>query len=56
MKIKEPQTLKQALANMKLEGLTLSPKVNAILQQALKEKDINTETIMKLLRETHNKD
>ncbi|GAA5139404.1 hypothetical protein [Thalassotalea piscium] len=56
MKIKKPHTLKQALANMKLENLSPSPEVSVLLQQALVDENIDTEDIISLLRAAHRTD
>ncbi|MBE0365360.1 hypothetical protein PULV_a2141 [Pseudoalteromonas ulvae UL12] len=53
MKIKNPHTLKQALANMKLENLSPSPEVSVLLQQALVDENIDTDDIRSLLRAAH---
>lgn len=49
MRITNRETLKQALANLKLEGLTLSPEVEALMQRALVDQSIDTEDIKQLL-------
>ena len=56
MKIENPQTLKQALANVKLENLSPSPEVSELLQQALADKSVDTEDIISLLRAAHRPD
>ncbi|WP_394129506.1 hypothetical protein [Shewanella maritima] len=56
MKIENPQTLKQALANVKLENLSPSPKVTELLQQVLTDKSVDTEDIIGLLRAAHRPD
>lgn len=56
MKIKNPHTLKQALANMKLENLSPSPEVSVLLQQALVDENIDTEDIRNLLSAAHRTD
>ena len=55
MKIKNPETLKQALANMRLENLSLSPEVDALVRQALVDQSIDTEDIKYLLRKPYLK-
>ncbi len=56
MKIKNPHTLKQALANMKLENLSPSHEVSVLLQQALVDENIDTEDIRSLLHAAHRTD
>lgn len=56
MKIKNPHTLKQALANMKLENLSPSHEVSVLLQQALVDENIDTEDIRNLLHAAHRTD
>lgn len=56
MKIENPQTLKQALANVKLENLSPSPEVSVLLQQALTDNSVDTEDIISLLRAAHRID
>lgn len=51
-----PETLKQALANMRLESLSLSPEVDALVQRALTEQDIDIEDIRSLLAKPYGKD
>lgn len=55
MKIKNSETLKQALANMRLENLSLSPEVDALVRQALVDQSIDTEDIRNLLRKPYLK-
>lgn len=52
MKINNPQALKKALANMRLENLSLSPEVDALMKKALVDPNIDTEDIRNLLRES----
>ena len=49
MKITNPETLKQALASMELEGLSLSPEVSDLVKRALVDPNVNTEDIKRLL-------
>ncbi|WP_286270523.1 hypothetical protein [Thalassotalea hakodatensis] len=49
MKITNAETLKQALASMRLEGLSLSPEVNTLMLNALVDPNIDTEDIKRLL-------
>lgn len=55
MKINNPETLEQALANMRLENLSLSPEVDALVRQALVKLNIDTEDIKYLLRKPYPK-
>jgi len=55
MKINNPETLEQALANMRLENLSLSPEVDALVRQALVKLNIDTEDIKYLLRKLYPK-
>jgi hypothetical protein len=55
MKITNSETLKQALANMRLENLSLSPEVDALVRQALVDQNIDTEDIEYLLRKPYPK-
>ena len=56
MKIDNPETLKQALANMRLENLSLSHEVNALVRQALMDKTVDTDDIKELLLQPYQKD
>ena len=49
MKIENTETLRQAIANIELEGVSLSPEVYALLKQAMTEKNVDTDDIKKLL-------
>lgn len=55
MKIKNVETLKQALASMRLENLHLPPDVDALVKQALAGQTIDTEDIKYLLRKPYLK-
>lgn len=50
MKINNSETLKQALANIRLANLSLSPEVYALLKQALKDRNVDTNDIEILLK------
>jgi len=50
MLITNPNTLKQALANIRLESLSLSQDVKFLLDKALTEPTITTTQILELLR------
>ncbi|MGB0942708.1 MAG: hypothetical protein ACPGUE_09915 [Marinomonas sp.] len=56
MRIENPQTLKQALSNMKLENLSPSPEVTELFHQALMGKNVDTEDVLSLLRAAHRTD
>ena len=56
MKITNPKTLKQALASMRLEGLSLSPEVNKLMLKALVDSNIDTEDIKRLLVKPYRND
>ena len=49
MKITNAETLKQALASMRLEGLSLSPEVNKLMLKALVDSNIDTADVKRLL-------
>lgn len=49
MKIEKPETLRQAIANIELEGLSLTPEVYALLKQAMTEKNVDTDDVKRLL-------
>ena len=56
MKIDKPETLKQALANMRLENSSLSSEVEALIQRALNERNVDTEDVKSLLLKPYIKD
>lgn len=56
MKITKPETLENAIANMRLEGLSLPPDVEAALQIAIRQKNADTDEILKILLEYHKKE
>lgn len=49
MKIENTETLRQAIANIELEGLSLSPEVHELLEKAMTGKNVDTEDIKRLL-------
>ncbi|MFT4928647.1 MAG: hypothetical protein ACI8WB_004767 [Phenylobacterium sp.] len=51
MLITSPDAVIQALANIKLESLTLSEEVQALLQRALSGEKIDTVDILNILHE-----
>jgi hypothetical protein len=50
MPITNQNAVKQALANTRLESLTVPPEVIALLEKALKDDSIDTNYILNLLR------
>lgn len=50
MLITNPDTVKQALANIRLEGLFVSQDIKDLLEKALSDPSITTEYILKVLR------
>lgn len=49
MKMSNQETLKQALANIRLDSLSLSPEVESLIKIALTNNNIDTEDIKQLL-------
>ena len=56
MKISNPESLKQALASINLESLSLAPEVEKLLNRALTDPSIDTEDIKQLLLSPYTKD
>ncbi|SQD77597.1 hypothetical protein [Moritella yayanosii] len=50
MPITNPNTLKQALANIRLESLSLSQDVKSLLNKALTDPTVTTTQVLELLR------
>ena len=53
MQLDNRNTLKQAEANLRLEGLSLSKEVKSLLERSLTDSSITTETILETLRRSN---
>lgn len=51
MKITSQDAIRQALANIRLEGLSVSKEIEYLLYRGLTESEIDTEYILNKLRE-----
>lgn len=56
MRFDNQNTLKQAIANIKLESLAMPKDVEELLNRALSDSSITTEQVLELLRKHHFSD